>query len=67
MKYLQQDNNRLKVEISKLNFDLMEATVLADEENLKVAKLLNKMRHAKKGIKKIHQEDDESYIEIIIP
>ena len=67
MKTLLTSNHELRVSVVKAELALEEKTELADEENLKVAKLLGRLRNTKRGMKKIYAEDDESYIEIIIP
>lgn len=64
---LLQSNHDLRIEVVKAEMSLEDKTEELDEENLKVAKLLGRLRDAKRGIKKIYAEDDESYIEIIIP
>ncbi|TRY78753.1 hypothetical protein TCAL_09469 [Tigriopus californicus] len=61
------ENQRLRDEIAKLIIHIDVKSVEADDECLKVAKLLNRLKDTKRGMKNIHGDDDESYIEIIIP
>jgi hypothetical protein len=46
---------------------LEHASEKVDEENLKIARILTKMKKAKKGMKKRFAQEEQSYIEITFP
>ena len=67
LKFLTNENQQLRGDIARTLVAIDESTVRADREYLKVAKLQGKLRDTKRNIKRLYAEDEESYIEIIIP
>ena len=57
----------MRLEVVTAEMELEAKTEQLDEENLEMAKLLKQLRTAQRGIQKRFAQDDESYIEIIIP
>ncbi len=67
LRQLSAENQRLRNEVAATAATLAAVSEAADEEGLTAAKMRNKLKKAGKGIKNIFAQEDESYIEIIIP
>ena len=60
-------NHDLRLEVARAERELEAVQQKIDIENLKVSRMAAKMRKAKKGMKKVFAQDDQSYIEVTFP